>query len=286
MNEKKGLSKFLFSYGIEVAIILACIAYLTLGFANIVVKEASIQEIIANCALVFIFGITINQLFAKKGICSGQQDDNFIATKKLLGDTVGRVMPIVDKLEPFLDELNKKELKMRQEHLLLLIPETYDNYVNCRIDYEKLDKRSKKIFDKVSKIKIKRITVKDITSELDTETTKGNLLGKSKRTFEKEQKFRDVIGRVIPVVLFGYFTFRLVNDLSIAGFIWSIVQVVFFLTSGMLKYWVCYTFITDEFRNRLIVKNNILEEFYIEMSNKKEQDNVIKGEEDNVQQRL
>ena len=84
---------------------LVCSVYLLYGLISVEKSGKTVAQVIADSAIILIFGISLTQLFDIQGILMGERNDKVIATNNLHADAVDGINDIND--EVFL-ELKKK----------------------------------------------------------------------------------------------------------------------------------------------------------------------------------
>lgn len=71
----------------------------------------------------------------------------------------------------------------------------------------------------------------------------------------------DIISKIGISVIIGYYGVKLIEEFNYATLIWNTLQVGLFLIMGVIKMYQAYSFITDEFRGRIIKKIDNLQKF-------------------------
>jgi hypothetical protein len=261
MTTREKANQFFRNYIIELMIIMACAVYMLRELIDITPEEKSVLAIIASAFISLIFGFTIAQLFQEKGLMSGKKDERFLATLSELDKAIRAVIPYVELLEPFCREKNEAEKRNAQTIILSTAGLVYDKFIAGAYDTETLSDEKKEAVRKAAKVKVFKLTTPELMSEESKVKLPGDL-GKKLPEFRAKSRAGDMFTRVIFVLIFAYFGVGLVEGFSWSSVIWAFIQMTFFLISGVIKYVMSYIFITEDYRNRLICKTTLLQEFY------------------------
>lgn len=250
--------------------------YVSTAFLRLDETGKTVNQIIADGALVFFLGYFIDRVFTLQGMMNGEMDLRFQNTFSLHGDTVLKISPYIDKLDEWCRLKNEENLKMQRTRILASEGMRYSDYFNddgsaknvC-VDTVKMknrhlrrvERKRVKCFVKALHIKLTPITAGELTSEGDRIGDPYNF-GRSKKQYERQMSISDIISKVCIAFIFGYYGVRLIENFSFVNLIWTAMQAAMFLLVGVSRMYNSYFFITGEFRGRIVKKINFLEMFW------------------------
>ena len=266
------------------AVLLVSLAYIGSSFIIISKTGKSALEIIASGIISMTVGLLINGVFRSIGVSRGEIDEKTLQTTKLYSQSIDEISPYFDRLEGFCERENKRETKRVRQQILasagLRYSDFYDNdgivfsynyelYTDEQIKNAKGRRRirmiitnhkRKKAFSRAVKTKLKQLTPGALTCEGVKENNPFDF-GKSKREYSSQKNLTDAIGRVIMAIIFGYFGVTLVSEVNPAVLIWNTLQIVMYISSGVLQMYSSYFWVVDEHRAGIIKKIDYLQKF-------------------------
>ncbi len=269
--KKSNFLDLLFKNASYIAVVLISIAYIASSLVLISKTGRSVYEILGTGALSLIVGMLINSTFRSMGIRRAEQDERTISTKSLHEQTVEQISPFIDRLDGFCDRENEMALKRIRARILLSAGLRYENCFDENGVARELDKslfgadktknkRILKAYKKAQRVKIKPLTSFLLTCD-STNYNNPYDFGKSKHEFDMQKGASDIMARVIMAIIFGYFGVSLVSDVNVATIIWNALQIVMYITSGIIGMYSSYSFIVDEHRAGVIKKIDVLQKF-------------------------
>lgn len=255
---------------------LVCSVYLLYGLISVEKSGKSMAQVIADSAIIMIFGISLTQLFDIQGILLGERNEKVIATNELHAKEVDGINDKIDYLDEFCEEITEQTLKRIQIKHLNRAGVKYLDFINRTYDISKLDREDIKHLRKAKRVHITPLMSSDLTSD-DNREDDPLYLGRTKKQYMKWSTLKGALSKIIVAVIFGVYTARLIQDFQLSQLIWTALQIIIFLIFGVIKMMQSYFFITDELRNRKIRKIDWLAKFKIWVSNKEkeERDNAI-----------
>ena len=244
----------------------------------------SIARIIGDGALAFLLGMCITRLLSMQGIVNGEQDEQFISTCQRHADGVTRIFPFIGKLYHWCEIQNTENLQNQRTIILadagLKYADSFDeNGITQKYDYTEIpykpfwksdhkinnylrqcEIKKLKAYIKAVKLKLTPLNAGELTSEGGRKNDR-YYLGRTKTEYEKQSAAKDTISRLLTAGIFGYYGIELIANFSYARLLWYTLQVALFLLTGIIKMYQSNRFITGEFRNRIVRKTDILQEF-------------------------
>ncbi|MBO5338367.1 MAG: hypothetical protein J6A96_01555 [Clostridia bacterium] len=290
---KKTFQELFFKNAGYFAVLLISLAYIAGSFILISSTGKTIYEIIATGVISLIVGVLITGVFRSLGIQKGEEDERTISTNHLYGETVESSVPYIDKLEEFCELENKNAQISIRKKILAVVGLKYDdcfdeNGVCKEYNYElyseeiiekakskkqkrrykRVNSKRKKAYFKAVNIKIKLLTPSALTSSSIKENDPFNF-GKTKKEYTSQRNISDMATRVVMAIIFGYFGVSFVSEVNFATLIWNILQIVMYITSGIIQMYASYSWIVDEYRLNVIKKIDYLQKFKKFAENKK-----------------
>lgn len=249
----------------------ACIVYVVRGFVDIVQTGKTIGEIVADGFVSALFGFLISKLLSLQGLAKGERDPSVINTNIMHSKIVMQISKKIYLLDAWCEEKNKEALFLAQSKILATLGISYSEFSSGLyrivtiegekfIPLEQLDKEKKKIVKRARKVKLTQLTSSSLTTDGDIAEDPYNF-GMDKKTFARKRDGKQIISKIMCGILFGYYGVRLITDFNVSNLIWTSVQVVLFLVMGVISYLQAYSFVTDEYRHRIIKKIDNLIKF-------------------------
>lgn len=237
----------------------------------------SIYEIIGTGFISMVVGSLINGSLRSVGVRRGEENEKMIEAQKNHAEVLCQVSPHLDKLEEFCDIENKNAIKKIRIKILaaagLKYNDCFDENGVCKelllTQDRKNRRKNRKImraYRKAVNLKIKELTVDALTFEWGN-TDNPFDFGKSKREFSKSKNATDIITRVIMAIIFGYFGVTLVSEINFATIIWNALQIVMYITSGVVGMYSTYMWIVDDYRQGILKKIEYLNRFLAQARN-------------------
>lgn len=237
----------------------------------------SIYEIIGTGFISMVVGSLINGSLRSVGVRRGEENEKMIEAQKNHAEVLCQVSPHLDKLEEFCDSENKNAIKKIRIKILAAVGLKYNDCFDengvCKelllTQDRKNRRKNRKImraYRKAVNLKIKELTVDALTFECGN-TDNPFDFGKSKREFSKSKNATDIITRVIMAIIFGYFGVTLVSEINFATIIWNALQIVMYITSGVVGMYSTYMWIVDDYRQGILKKIEYLNRFLAQARN-------------------
>ena len=92
--------------------------------------------------------------------------------------------------------------------------------------------------------------------------------GKSKSGYNKERSVSDILLRIVMAIIFGYFGVTLVSEINFATVIWNSLQIIMYITSGVVGMYSSYMWIVGDYRQGILKKIEYLNRFIVRISDK------------------
>ena len=256
-----------------IAVVIVSAAYIATSFLTITESGKSIPRIIADGLLAFIVGVLLNRMFEIQGIINGDADVRVQRSVDRHAEMVEEVAPHLDELDEWCEMKNSEALARARRTYLSHHGMRYKDYFTedgipihyipceCKTHKEKREEKSRKRhFERAKDIKLTRLSAGILISDTG-DPNDPYFLGRSKKEYGEQSARSDVASKTILAALFGYFGVSLLQDFSVAGLIWTILQLAVFLLMGAIKMEQSFMYVTDEYRSRITKKTDILQMF-------------------------
>ncbi|MBO5312481.1 MAG: hypothetical protein J6B29_00810 [Clostridia bacterium] len=270
---EKGLGDSLYKNAGYLSVALISLVYISSSLVTISRTGRGIWEIIGTGILSLIVGVMINGAFRSIGIRRGDEDERVRATLSLHAMAVEDIVPHIHKLDSFCIEENKRALGEIRARLLCHEGLKYSDYFDengdlltdkARECLEKWkrgeDKKKKKQLLKAIRVKIKPLASTALTSD-GTQADNPFDFGKSKREYSGQRSASDMVIKLIMAIIFGCFGVSLVSEINVASVIWSSLQIILYITGGVIQMYGSYMWVIDDYRSGIIKKIDYLQKF-------------------------
>lgn len=247
--------------------------YIAWGFAQIAETEKTFWQIIADGTLSLTLGLSIKTLLRYQGLIWGEKDDTMGQTKVLYAKTIERAVPHFYKLGAFTEMKNEVAMKIVRTQILQRVGLRYsdyfdedDKYIGVLLEGDTdVIKKQNTAIDSTIDLKITFLTPNDLTSDTSRrgKHSDPNDLGDTKEDFIKRGVIKQVASIVAVAVVFGYYTLKMVEEFNRGELIWKIVQITVFILGGLIEMFKSYYFITNDYRQGMIKKTNLLDEMIL-----------------------
>ena len=259
-----------------VAVIVASIVYLFLGWFDLVEKDATLLSIIASSGIILAFGYFINQFFRLQALLDMAKAPEIIEAEKEHEITIEKASEYLEYSEPWTDEEMRQALKNARTYLMASAGLAYklyfdtsgnfigdDLYPDVKVKDKRKRKRNKQITNAINKARYFKITPLTITNLISSEsvTLDPHKLGRDKKTYQKMENSKDLVMKTMFALIFGYFGFQIIQGASWAEMMETGLQVVFFYLIGAITYYNTTAYMMGEYRGSVIKKTRYLKKF-------------------------
>lgn len=265
-----------------IAVALVALIFMLTAFLEMGKTGKTIGEIITDGAVFFFLGCLVNRMLDLQGLSEGERDERVIRTLELHGQTVERITPHIEELDDWCEEKNKVALKMQRKKILacecLKYSDLFDDegiakpfpFNEGRMSNKLLraeEERKYRCYQKAVRLKLTPLSAGDLTSE-GGRADDPNYLGRTKMQYETQTRTWDIMMRLGSAAVFGYYTVDLIENFSYAAIIWRALQIALLLLMGAIRRQMSYSFMTDEYRGRIIKKIDNMQKFENDMNKK------------------
>lgn len=287
MNEMSEKIKLFFSrYVGFLAVAMICVVYIWCEFLYIGKTGKTVHAILFDGATAFAAGIGIQMALSALGISKGHREKDVIEAERQHEEAVREVVTLngMDSLNDWCRAENTKNKRFQRTRILADVGLTYDQ---C-FDAEGQCKEHKETIPAVREIRTKGIRQWCIYRRLATarirafrqaaflrlsELSAGELTGEGCRgndpfymgrgigEYQRQTAVHNMTSKVLTSLVFGYYSLDMLTAFSWVVFVGRLAQVLIFLVLGIFSYMGAYTYMTTEFKTRIITKSNHLQTF-------------------------
>lgn len=250
-------------------VVLISLIYIASSLVLISKTGKSIYEIIGTGFLSLVVGSLINGSFRNIGIRRGEDDERTISTIELHSSAVEEIVPYLDKLDEYCERENALAIKRLRIRLLANVGLKYDDCFDengvvreLNLTQGKENRAKRKAYRQAIRLKIKALTPSSLTSDGGDFNNPFNF-GKSKREYTRQRSTADILSRIVMAIIFGFFGVSLVSEINFAVIIWNSLQIIMYVTSGVIGMYSTYMWIVDDYRQSVIKKIDHLQRFKI-----------------------
>ena len=246
-------------------VVLISVVYVASSLINISRSGKTIYEILGAGVLSLIVGIMINGVFRSVGLRRGDEDERSIATRALHARTVEEITPYIDRLDAFCQRESRLAQRAVRTRILagegLRYTDFFDSEDCLKGEAEvPKDKRKRRAYFKALHIKIKPLLASNLTSD-GVKARDPFDFGRSKREYTSQRSAGDIIIKLLMAIIFGYFGVSLASEVNVASLIWNGLQIVLYITSGIIQMYSVYNWVVDDYRGGIVRKIDMLEKF-------------------------
>lgn len=279
-KQKKKISYIIKENLQKITILLVSVVYIVQGIFELQKKDATVLEIIGSVGLSIIVGIIISSNLTSMGLREGRNSELFQCSMKRYGETKSKATPYFDKISAWCEYKNFQELETKRKEIIQnagLIWKAF-KFGYYEEHQDKLSPKQLKALEQAKNAKIIKISAQELLSDLP-KMKHHVIFGKESKFGESEQDYRtrdnlvNTLTRLGLAVVCGLYSLEPLitqeNSMEVlAGVLWNTMQIVMWLTLGIIKYSNAKSFIEDEYRQtHIIQKTEYLNEFIVTMQN-------------------
>lgn len=260
----------------KIILIIICILYISQGLFSLEKKDATLLEIAGSIGLSICVGVIISNNLRSMGLKAGRTSEIFIASMETYGEAKQKATPMFDKLPSWCEFKNAQELEFRKKEIIQGAGLNWRGYKLGFYDEhpEKLNEKQKTAYEEAKNCKIVKFYSNELLSDLPSiDIRTKSRFGKSIRDYKRNEAISEVIIKVFIGIICGLYGLQpLLSEGNFqekfAGIIWNSMQIILWLTMGLLRYADAKSFIVDEYRQtHVIQKTELLNEFIVTIEN-------------------
>lgn len=254
----------------KIAILGMSILYILQGIFEFRTKETTILEIIGNVALSFVIGILIKDNLVSLGLRDGRRSDDFKNSLQYYAQVKEQATEYFDKLPEWCRYKNAKELEWLRQDIITMAGLSWKGYKYgyYELHPEKLNEEQQKAIQRCKDAKISKLSSDELLSDLPSAKKKfGKRFGIDEKEYQLKTNIQSILSKIATAMICGFFTLSpLINASNwkevLAKVLWNAIQIIMWLTFGVISYANAKGFILNEYRQtHIIQKTEYLNEF-------------------------
>lgn len=254
------------NYMYFLVVIVMCVIYIFYGLLTIDSTGKSILEIFRDGAVNLIFGWIIGKLLSMQGYCDGGrlkvlEDIKEKHTQRTIG-----INAYVDRIDDFVKARNEEDKKEYQISVLSQEALKYSDFIsgklaNYRLKNNNYTRHQRFAIYRAYHPKIRLLKADDILNGESASYRSKNDLGETQRENAKKSDTKAMFSRIATALFFGYFGISMLDGFNWANLIWTAIQAVIFLSSGLMRYFNSLNFMKDNMVERYKKQINLIDIF-------------------------
>lgn len=260
--------------------ILVFVAFLLLNLVTVNFAPQDFLSVFLNSGLMMVCWVMIRDAFAEQGLISGQKDSEVKATKKEHLITSNEISTYKEDFNIWCERKNAERLKQKRVAILSGSSLVYNNYFDENGNYKDVAVPQQEVSEnkKVNKINRKRYKkdcrllnkarfayvapyeVEEICAKEDI-TSKKKLFGFSVKHWKNAKLISSVVMSLVISVMLSFVSAG-GRNISQAEIMILVFELLIMAGSAFSFYFSALNFVCGDWREGLIKKTRIMEEFY------------------------
>lgn len=265
MDEKnKKVAEFIKGNLINAIVVLISVAYVLYGMVIIKQTDLTIEEQIAKAGIGIIIGLLIKEGVGENGFNKGYNSSGWLEAQDKYRIACNNANPYLERVDNFYRE---EEIEKKRQYRRMLLMENqmryewfFDfkgNYRQNDEQYNKLDRRQRKVLKKALKVKIYNL---NLFSEYSIEVASVTKKEKTDKNQRAKMFGKNGIAQIGSAILGAYFL-PMWEGWSWGAFIVATIQVTLWIFCGVTQLYTNYNYVVIEKTNKLRRKMELLTKF-------------------------
>lgn len=267
-NQMDNIRQMFQNYMYFLIVAVMSVVYIFYGLLTIETTGKTIVQIIRDGAINLIFGWLIGKMLSMQGYSDGGRHKYLEKTREEYNAKKAEINSIVDRLEDFVKIRNAQDLKEYQTIVLTSEALKYSDFEAGKFaDYRseeaktKYNKHQLKAIYRCYHPKLKQLNSSDIITGENLNYKSQNDMGETQKENEKKSDIKAFGSRIAFALFFGYFGVSLLNGFDWGNVIWTTIQAVTFLASGLMRYYNSFVFMKEGMVERYRKQMHLLDIF-------------------------
>lgn len=272
-----------------ILIAVSAVAFVFTGLIVFKGGQKTINQIISDSFIYFIMGILISRLFEQQGMLNGKTSQVYLMAQKTYNERVSSAYKHVNELRKWCEEDNARVVKIERTHILSRVGLKYDDCFFAdgtvkEVYFELVKKKRKATKEEKAEYKYKKFIVKQKNKAYKkalnytiTKLTEHILMNNSTREKPNEtlninknkylalSSAKDVISKLVLTVIFGYFVYDVVQEVTWQQVIYKFIMVIVLIITGAVKMVAAERFVEEDLSNVFDYKTSCLTRFENDM---------------------
>ena len=265
IEELQGLaSRYIKSLAMDFVVVIVALAYIFYQMITLEPTELNPLVLIAQSIIGIICGVVIKQALGENGFSKGYNSRTWNEEEEKYNAACNTANPFMERVDNFYqcEEIEKKRNYRRQklQGIRLKYDNWFDkmgNYIGTKEEYDKLDRRQKRILNKCIKVKIYPLNLFSQYSISSDQDTKQEIT-------DKVQRGKNIAKNTISatlIAIIGVYFMPMINSWSWGSFIAATMQVTLWVLFGIIQLYTNYNFVVQDRVSVLRTKKEIIKRF-------------------------
>ena len=241
--------RYIKTIAMDIIVVLVAIAYIFYQMVGLQVTDTNPLVLIAQAFMGIICGVAIKQALGENGFSRGYNSKFWLDEEEKYNSACNTANPYMERVDNFYqyEEIEKKRnyRRAKLQGARLKYDQWFDkdgNYIGSIENYNKLDKKQKRVLNKCIKIKIYPL---NLFSQYDISNEKWTKKELTDRAQRGKNATRNTISATL-IAIIGVYFIPFLSGWSWASFISSTMQVAMWVLFGILQLFTNYNFVTQD----------------------------------------
>ena len=241
--------RYIKTIAMDIIVVLVAIAYIFYQMVGLQVTDTNPLVLIAQAFMGIVCGVAIKQALGENGFSRGYNSKFWLDEEEKYNAACNTANPYMERVDNFYqyEEIEKKRnyRRAKLQGAILKYDQWFDkdgNYIGSIENFNKLDKKQKRVLNKCIKIKIYPL---NLFSQYDISNEKWT----KKEVTDRAQRGKNVTKNTISatlIAIIGVYFIPFLSGWSWASFISSTMQVAMWVLFGILQLFTNYNFVTQD----------------------------------------
>ena len=250
IEELQGLaSRYIKSLAMDFVVVIVAIAYIFYQMVTLKPTELNPLVLIAQSIMGIICGVVIKQALGENGFSRGYNSRIWNEEEDKYNSACNTANPYMERVDNFYqcEEIEKKRnyRRAKLQGIRLKYDQWFDNmgyYIGSVEEYNKLDRKQKRVLNKCIKVKIYPLNLFSQYSISNDQDTKQEIT-------DKVQRGKNITKNTISatlIAIIGVYFMPMINSWSWGSFIAATMQVALWVLFGIIQLYTNYNFVVQD----------------------------------------
>ena len=242
-------SRYIKSIAMDIVVVIVAFAYIFYQMITLEPTALNPLVLIAEAIMGIICGVVIKQALGENGFSRGYNSKIWIDEEKKYNDACTTANPYMERVDNFYqcEEIDKKRnyRRTKLQGARLKYDQWFDKdgyYIGLTENYNKLDRKQKKVLNKCIKVKIYPLNLFSQYSITSDQDTKPEITDRKQR---EKNIARNTISATL-VAIIGVYFMPMINNWSWGSFISATMQVALWVLFGIIQLYQNFNFIVQD----------------------------------------
>lgn len=241
--------RYIKTIAMDIVVVLVAVAYIFYQMVGLKVTDTNPLVLIAQAFMGIICGVAIKQALGENGFSRGYNSKFWLDEEDKYNQACNTANPYMERVDNFYqyEEIEKKRnyRRAKLQGVRLKYDNWFDkdgNYIGSIENYNKLDKKQKRVLNKCIKVKVYPL---NLFSQYDISNEKWTKKEPTDRAQRGKNATRNTISATL-IAIIGVYFIPFLSTWSWASFISSTMQVAMWVLFGILQLFTNYNFVTQD----------------------------------------